>query len=66
MKKTLIAGASIMIAGCLLTACGGGDSGTTVKKDLEVRPPATEKIAPPDATIKDSLKSNSTTPPTTK
>jgi hypothetical protein len=62
MKKTIIAGAAAVTAACLLTACSGGDSGSSVKK-VEVKPPATEKVTPPSEAAGVGLKSGSTAPP---
>lgn len=62
MKKTLIAGSCILLAACLVAACGGeGGSGTT---KVQAKPaPTGEKIAPPDQKMKDALKSSTTAPP---
>lgn len=59
MKKTIIAGSAIALAGCLLCACGGGEGGSG-KVKVEPKPPSTDaKIAPPDQAVSQGLKAGS-------
>jgi hypothetical protein len=63
MKKQLIAGACIAIAGSLLSACS--DSGTSVTK-VQPKPPEDRvvgKVAPPESAVSEGLKATKEAPP---